>query len=168
MRKEYVLFFSLILAAAIISGTTLSMAANADVIIKNSQLKQSQNLSSNINKKQEENIQEKIEKNTQNQTNTADTSELINTPSRKSFRYIYISDTGKQLPLTEEEKAQVISMLKELGMSDEDEYSQFLKDFQEKHNLPPTGILDSLTLELIINQVQINRTFEQIKATHRG
>lgn len=165
MRKEHVVFFSLILAAAITAGSTLSLANNAQALAEYKQTRQTQ-----------KNI-ETDEENTPNETSTDveashDKKVLYRQEniSRGSdeFRYIYISNENKPVSLTDEEKKQVIAMLKELGMSSEDEYSVFLRDFQQKHNILPTGTLDTFTLELIINQVQIERAFAQIKAAHKG
>lgn len=164
MRKEYAVFFSLILAAAITAGSTLSLANNTQALAEYRQTQQNKK-----NLEPEENTAS--EKPDASQT-SYDKSMLYlqKDISRGSdeFRYVYISNENKPVSLTDEEKKQVIAMLKELGMASEDEYTVFLRDFQQKHNLLPTGNLDTFTLELIINQVQIERAFAQIKAAHKS
>lgn len=160
MRKEYIVFFSLILAAAITAGSTLSLAGNAQALVKYSQDKpKKETVTSN-----QENENQSSEKNNAAQEHTLKTEP----PKAEKISYIYISDEIKPVNLTEEQKSQVIAMLKELGMQKEEDYNDFLRQFQEEHNLPPTGKLDTLTLELIVNQVQLERALRQIRAAHAG
>lgn len=164
MRKEYIVFFSLILAAAITAGSTLSLADNAQALVKYSTAQQKENQKPVDNEKNQSASEEKRSEKTYADPSSA---LKLNPQDAQKTSYIYIADENKPVSLTEEQKAQVMAMLKELGMKSEEEYSHFLLKFQEEHNLPPTGQLDSLTLELIVNQVQIERAMAQIRAAHR-
>lgn len=158
MRKEYIVFFSLILAAAITAGSTLSLADNAQALV---------NYSKSQPKKETVNPS-KADKNPEAEENKVSEEYTMNINPEENTKtsYIYLADEIKPVNLTEEQKSQVIAMLKELGMKNEEEYHDFLRRFQEERNLPPTGELDTLTLELIVNQVQLERALRQIKAAH--
>ncbi|SHG82919.1 Putative peptidoglycan binding domain-containing protein [Thermosyntropha lipolytica DSM 11003] len=164
MRKEYIVFFSLILAAAITAGSTLSLAANAQALAKYSTAQPQTEKTTSPAEEEDKTSSLKQEEKKEEISSSYFHKDNANNPQ---ISYIYIADRNKPVNLTEEQKKEVISLLKELGMQNEEEYTSFLQEFQQQRNLPPTGQLDTFTLELIINQVQIERALAQIRAAHR-
>lgn len=59
--------------------------------------------------------------------------------------------------ITSQEQDQIIQMLVSLGMQQSDNYQELIRDFQARNKLTPTGSLDSLTLNTLINQVQLEK-----------
>mgnify|MGYP001213538528 FL=1 len=54
-------------------------------------------------------------------------------------------------------------MLVSLGANKNGDYSAFIRNFQIEKSLPPTGSLDSLTLNAIINEVTRQRANQMAK-----
>ena len=153
MKKEYLFFLVLVLAAAVVTGATIGFISNFDYIKKHAQedlsqieLSQQQAISQNSNDQSDsvKNIGVNPEDKDNYHTNND-----VATPSM---------DQG-HLILSREEKQQVIDMLISLGAAanDDGDYSTFIRNFQMEKSLPSTGSLDSLTLNAIINELTYQR-----------
>ena len=164
MKKEYLFFLVMVLAAAVITGATIGFISNFHHIEKRVQ----ENLSAvepshqqvsapsdepddpvsseTVNPKSEENI------NTNNEVKKV----VVVRPATSS------TDQG-YLVLSKEEKQQVVDMLDSLGANKNGDYITFIRNFQIEKSLPPTGSLDSLTLNAIINEVTRQRAAQTAK-----
>lgn len=137
MRREYFIFLILIVAAAVITGSTIGFASNFNII------------ASQLNSPQTASVDEQV-MTTDNEITAID---VINIDNNETA---FVIDS--ELNITEKEQEQIIEMLRILGMVNTSDYNQFIKDFQTKHSLSPTGTLDSKTLNLIIEQVKLQQT----------
>ncbi len=139
MKKEYLVFFVLLVAVAMIMGSTFA-------IVSALQTYKSQQTKTPVNS------QAMVEKANSETERTA-------AVSRES-RYISSNAPGRDgassSKLTPFETREVKRMLNELGYTKET-LSQSLKSFQEEHQLANTGILDSVTLDSIINLLSLNK-----------
>ncbi|HZK43367.1 MAG TPA: hypothetical protein VFC73_03685 [Syntrophomonadaceae bacterium] len=131
MRKEYYIFLILIVAAAVIAGSTISLAGNIDIISPN--LNQSQVTSS-------------AKETLPNEKKTEET--LLSSINTHNNEVIVISA---------EEQNQIIEMLQALGMVNKQDSNEFIKHFQTQNSLTPTGALDSITLDIIIEKVKLEK-----------
>lgn len=148
MKKENLFFLVMVLMAAVIAGATIGIVGNFDII---------------VNRVNIMNSEAQVQK-----AELADGDETTCTPTAKkapaetetqpaaisggASAVTVTSTTSDVMVVTPEEKAQINEMLHELGMAEGGDYNQFIKDFQQKQNLPATGSLDSRTLRIIINK----------------
>jgi len=142
MKKENFFFLIFVLAAAVITGSTLGIA-NSLIYIK----EQGEVL------KQEAAAQE----NSQEET------------AAESSLYAGLESEGPvpaapSLPelmvITEAEKEEIQSMLTGLGMVESADYNKFIIEFQKNNSIEPTGYLDSQTLQAIIKQATLQKAAE--------
>lgn len=140
MRREHFIFLILIVAAAVITGSTIGFASNFDVIAAHIKQPEINNLDSPVT--------------------TVDKDK-----DKLSFDLEVLPSLDTDLNISEKEQKQIVEMLNILGMVDNTNYNQFIKDFQTQHALPPTGSLDSKTLNLIIEQVKLTQTSRSINNT---
>lgn len=141
MKEANFLFIVLIIAAAVITGSTVAIASNFDVLI--APLNTQPALTAD-NKSFDENTGIP-------NIDTLDTSIVQNTNQPIS-----------NVTFTPHEQEQVLEMLYALGMIDSSNYEGFIKDFQSKNSLNPTGELDAQTLTLIIQQVKIEKASNSV------
>ncbi len=137
MKLEHYIFLSLVLMAAIITGSTLCVASNLPHIL--------------VQAEQAQQVQSALSDRTAYNSATANTPYTPSAISRGS-----VSSTDVMV-ITAAEKEQIVNMLKNLGMRNEDEMPSFIKGFQEKHALDATGLLDSKTLYFIIQESKLVR-----------
>jgi len=135
VKLEHCLFLSLVLVAAIVTGSTLCVAANFPYIMEQAEKAQTLQLTPTPE------ANEKIAR-----ASMADAPAGI---SRGS------SSGADVMVITAAEKEQIINMLNSLGMSSDEQLSSFIKGFQEKHCLDATGLLDSKTLHFIIEEAKL-------------
>ncbi|KUG03880.1 hypothetical protein ASZ90_018659 [hydrocarbon metagenome] len=62
------------------------------------------------------------------------------------------------------EKAEIEAMLTSLGLQEGQEYSQFIREFQQQQSLDPTGTLDSATLNLIMQQAKLEKVSKRLRS----
>lgn len=135
MKLEHYIFLCLVLVAAIVTGSTLCVAANFPYLMAQSEKAQAMNLAS-----------------TQAATEKATPAYAPYSPAEISRG----SSSGADvMVITAAEKEQIINMLKSIGMDNETELSTFIKGFQEKHSLNATGLLDSKTLHFIMEEAKL-------------
>lgn len=148
MRKEHILFLTLITAAAVIAGSTVSLATNMKYIIGNIEK------STGIEVQTQQVADKSIEHNSEG-TKTSRGSDGRDLPSVDGINYEAMTDVEKQ---------QIMEMLASLGMTNEAEYTAFITDFQAKHSLQPTGVLDSETLDAIVEQIKLQRVLNEVRS----
>ncbi|MDD2586188.1 MAG: hypothetical protein PHT79_06325 [Syntrophomonadaceae bacterium] len=150
MKKEHFFFLVLVLAAAIVTGSTIGIVNNLDIILEpnHNVLASSDNL--------------QVEKRVAQNSNSDDVSNISrSTASRNSN--IEKTDSTELMLVSQQEQEQIVDMLKYLGMTESADYSEFIRQFQQTHSLNPTGNLDSLTLDTVIRQVTINKVSDAVK-----
>ncbi|NLW44539.1 MAG: peptidoglycan-binding protein [Syntrophomonadaceae bacterium] len=146
MKREHVVFFVLLVAAAMVMGSTVAIVS-ALTNYKVQQTKIPVNSQSNL----EISTSEDENKIAQAENNTAESGESIYVSGN-----IPVSGNASSSKLTPIETREVKRMLKELGHS-KPTFSQSLKSFQEENQLANTGILDSVTLDSMINRLSLNK-----------
>lgn len=137
MKDANFLFIILIIAAAVITGSTVAMANNFDFIF--AQL----------------NTAPSASQATENTPPPANTKTIDAELPNINAPIVETNQPGideNNVTFTPHEQRQVLEMLYALGMIKETNYEEFVKNFQTEHNLNPTGELDSKTLTLIIKQ----------------
>lgn len=159
MKKEYLFFLALVLAAAIITGATIGLISNFHYIQKQAQ----ENIS------QAESARQQASTSNSDKPSNSVKNEAINSGSKAkqnnndAVKTVAVvkpatstTDQG-YLVLSGEEKQQVVDMLVSLGATKNGDYSTFIRNFQKDKSLPPTGTLDSYTLNAIIYEVTRQR-----------
>lgn len=135
MKLEHYIFLSLILAAAIVTGSTLCVAAHFPYLMEQAEKARAVQLAV-----------------TQEATERDPATSMTYTPAEISRG----SSAGVDIMvITAAEKEQILTMLKSLGMDDQAELSTFIRSFQERHALNATGLLDSKTLHIIMEEAKL-------------
>lgn len=147
MRKETIFFLILTLTAAIITGCTLGTLSNIQYLAKNGkvpvlaaqkeQAATKSQVADNTSSSKSANTQQKsAESTTGSSSSSANTENMIMSP---------------------EETSQIRAMLVSLGMTEKSDYNQFVMQYQQAHGIRPTGNMDSMTLNSIIEEVRMQR-----------
>ncbi len=147
MKKEYLFFLIFVLAAAIVTGATIGLISNFHYIEQ-----QTMENTSQIEPAQQQ----------ASTPNPSEQGDSINNTDNKGDNVPVAHNTSPiaeqgYVVLSGEEKQQVIDMLVSLGATKDGDYSNFIRNFQKEKSLNPTGSLDSLTLNAIINEVTRQR-----------
>lgn len=159
MKKEYLFFLVMVLAAAVITGATIGLISNFHHIEKQVQ----ENLSAAETTRQQVSAPaDEPDDPVKSETVNPESKENINTNNNEVKKVAVVrpatsSTEQGYLVLSGEEKQQVVDMLVSLGATKNGDYSTFIRNFQRAKSLPPTGSLDSLTLNAIINEVTRQR-----------
>lgn len=156
MKKENMFFLIMVLMAAVIAGATMGIVSSFDVIVDRINVMNSEvELHNKALAEAEEADTAATEK------APAETQAQAVAVSGASTGSITYSTTSDIMVVTAEEKAQITEMLHQLGMPQGGDYNQFIKDFQQRQNLPATGSLDSCTLRVIINKTTEQKARQQ-------
>jgi len=149
-------FLIMVLMAAVIAGATMGIVSSFDVIVDRINVMNSEvELHNKALAEAEEADTAATEKApAENQAQAV----AVSGASTGSINY---STTSDIMVVTAEEKAQITEMLHQLGMPQGGDYNQFIKDFQQRQNLPATGSLDSCTLRVIINKTTEQKARQQ-------
>ena len=154
MKKEYLCFLVMVLAAAVITGATIGLISNFHYIEKQVQENQS---AAETPQQQASAPLDEPNNPIKSETVNSDSKDNINTNNEvKTVAVVRPATSSTEqgyLVLSREEKQQIIDMLVSLGATKNGDYSTFIRNFQKEKSLPPTGSLDSLTLHAIINEV---------------
>lgn len=148
MKPEHFIFFIFILAAAVVTGSTFSFAAHFPYIVERA---------------------ETLAVADRDYSTAASTSEVQyhQYSAEQESASVMTAGTKKKstdlLVIDAQEKEQIMQMLVSLGMHQEANYQEFIRDFQAQNELTPTGSLDSITLKTIIAQVQLAKTAELVR-----
>lgn len=141
MKKEYILFFSFILSAAIITGTTLGMVGNVQLLLSNPAINSGPILS-----EQKPAPEISTENSDSTQSEEAETDHHNNLTKS----------------ISETDKAIVESMLDKVDANTSQDYDQRIVEFQKEHSLKETGCIDSLTLGVLIQQAKLQTTYQRL------
>lgn len=164
MKKEYLFFLVMVLAAAIITGATMGFISNFHYIVNqtpdsSSQVEPASQKAAAPSPTGEGNaVDNKVAapdgQEDSNIDNQARKVAVVKPPTPTSER--------GYLVLSGDEKQQVVNMLVSLGADKDGDYSGFIRNFQKEKSLPPTGSLDSLTLNAIILEVTRQRAAQMV------
>ena len=165
MKKEYLFFLVMVLAAAVITGATVGFISNFHYIEKqvkenSNQLKPTQPQVSVLNSDDQSNGVKNKTTNPEDKGNQITDNQINKVAVVRSATPV--ADQG-YLVLSKEEKQQVVDMLDSLGANKDGDYITFIRNFQIEKSLPPTGNLDSLTLNAIINEATRQRAAQTAK-----
>ncbi len=155
MKKEYLFFLVMVLAAAVITGATIGLISNFHYIEKQVQENQS---AAETPQQQASAPLDEPNNPVKSKTVNSESKENINNNEVEVKKVAVVrpatsSTEQGYLVLSREEKQQIIDMLVSLGATRNGDYNAFIRNFQKEKSLPPTGSLDSLTLHAIINEV---------------
>lgn len=154
MKKEYLFFLVLVLAAAIITGATIGFISNFHHIQKQAQENLSQVQTTEQQTLEQGDGVKDENANPEDEPLYNDSNEIkkvtVSQPAAPTTEQGYLVLSG-------EEKQQIVDMLVSLGATKDGDYSAFIRNFQKEKSLPPTGNLDSLTLNAVIYEVTKQR-----------
>lgn len=141
MKKEHFWFLIFILAAAVVTGSTLGIFTNFKYISKQSQLIHQDN---QVNSGFE---------NTNLEQGASNSAQQI--AAQKAV------DTTIMVVSSQEQK-EIEAMLNTVEISNCSDFNARVKIFQEKNALPITGIMDYQTLNTLINLATIQKSIQRL------
>ncbi len=164
MKKEYYWFFVLILAAAVVAGSTLGIIMNYKYISEQI-IKERANQESLEAQAQEKPASNSLEVKIPNQDIPPNIPPKSTTTSATTQSGTTVSSApaptngngNKLLVLSQAEKKDIEMMLTTVGIPANKDYSQRIREFQEKNTLTTTGIMDSQTLGALISKATVNQ-----------
>lgn len=142
MKKEYFWFLILILAAAIVTGSTLGILTNFKYISQQSKLIQQDKAAGSLNSSY-----------TSFEQSSSNSSQQI--VAQKAV------DTTAMVVSSHEQK-EIETMLNAVENCNCSDFNDQVRNFQEKHALPITGIMDSQTLNTLINMATIQKSIQRL------
>lgn len=153
MKKEYIVFLILVVCSAMICASTLVITSNLTLIAESAQKAK---LAAHPETAAES-----------GQTPKATASQVQTTGNRVQAAALVVASTDSKaaaevMLITPTEQEQIQNMLASLSASDQGDYKQLLKEFQNKHALNPTGEMDTSTLNEIMRQVALMKTNEAL------
>ncbi len=152
MQKGYFFFLILVLASAVILGSTIGLISNVSYIVQHTELLKPQPNEASPDVHADNAIPPAPK------PSSPDSLQGEKQPSTSSGNSEYMI-------LSQEEKEQIKQMLLGLGMGENDDLGQFVLEYQKKNSLEATGILDSQTLDAIIRQTTLK---EVSRSLNRG
>lgn len=160
MKKEYFWFLIFILAAAVITGSTLGMITNFKYISQQCKLRlNEQETQEKISVSQKTNTQAAPSSNTQTNNSARD-----NQSASESTATITVgtSDENVKLPISQDERQEIEAMLKTVNSGNSPDYNAKVKNFQKDNSLPTTGTIDTQTLQVLINQATLQKAIQRL------
>lgn len=148
MKKEYYWFFMFILAAALVTGSTMSIITNFKYISQQSKQQQ-----------QQKSLPEKTDNESTLSVDESNTSKTYSTAAGEM-----LADNGtssNKMVISNDEQEEINAMLEAMGSNDVD-YTLRIKDFQGKNSLPVTGVMDTETLNLLINKATLQKAVQHL------
>lgn len=171
MKQEHLIFIILLIAAAVVLGTTFGIVNGYMTVVVQQKLnteskttdKQGVSAASAQEKEKEKAASEKTsapaEKEQTTDTGTVSTPETVD-PNHPSTTIDYnnapVGESPANRTLTAAETEQVAGMFIELGYPKGD-LTENIKSFQKKNGITVTGKLDEITLGNLIQQVTVKR-----------
>lgn len=152
MKKEYFWFLIFILAAAVVTGSTLGILANFEYISKQSQIRQQEMKAVEANPNEHSSLPNQVQA-SNNKPGSADTTPQLAANGATDTTVMVVSQT---------EQFEIDAMLNAVESSNNKDYSTRVRSFQERNALPITGIMDSQTLNTLINQVTIQKSIQRL------
>jgi murein L,D-transpeptidase YcbB/YkuD len=153
MKNSTFFFLILVLAAAVITGSALGVISNFDTIINAAQNQNQSNLTDADNNSSDG----RTESGQDNSLVEKSAKDVVQTAS------VSASTSTQIMVVSPEENGEIDSMLRQLGMTNGESSSAFIKEYQSTHGLKPTGSIDSTTLKRIINDVTYERAGQLAK-----
>ena len=136
MTRGHFIFLVLMICAATMIGAAMGVASNFDILAERSQLISNSAMAA-----------------------TVEPSDEMNDVENDSFAPITVIHNNEQVGrssqlmlVTNQDKAEIRKMLLMLGMTEEEQATDFISNFQRSHSLSPTGSLDAETLKLMIQE----------------
>ncbi len=162
MQKGYFFFLILVLASAVILGSTIGLISNVSFMVQNTDLLKAQS----DEPSSEGNINDTTIPVVPQPTGDASSQDLNQSNNNSSSSFASSSSSSSEyMVISQEEKEQIKTMLLSLGMDEKDDLGQFVREFQKKNALEVTGMLDSHTLDTIIKQTTLQ---EVSRSLNRG
>ncbi len=162
MKKEYFWFFILILAAAIVTGSTLGIITNFKYISQQSKLLLQEQDAQESNNLNSHNDSQSAKGSLQPNTETNDTINKQSSTGLASNSVQTSTPDTTDMKISKAEKAEINTMLNTVVTKDNSDFDVKVKHFQSKNSLPSTGIVDSQTLALIIDQAKLQRAIQRL------
>lgn len=154
MKKEYFWFLILVVAAAVVTGSTLGIVTNFGHIVQHHQL--------NIQEQNPESPSLMNQTDTKRATlDSLPTNDGSGEVSPVGITVITPEETIV-LSVSESEKAAISAMLDAVQPGRNTDFDTNLKHFQESNSLPATGIVDLQTLQALISQATIQRATQHL------
>ncbi|MEN6349114.1 MAG: peptidoglycan-binding domain-containing protein [Syntrophomonas sp.] len=161
MPKGKFLLLVFLFAAAVVLGCTIGLISNVSYIVhETDMIRNEESDSSTENEKSTVNQKPVIPAPTGSQKsqtdagNTSNVSQAAKTAASSSSAFMVVS---------EDEKSQIKDMLFSIGMTEKDNLDDFIRQFQSKNSLNPTGYLDSQTLNAIIRQSTLQQVSKSLQ-----
>lgn len=152
MKKEYFIFIILILAAAIVSGSTLCFFSNFKYISQQIKVQQQQTKASQAADSADSGLSD--------QTAKAD----MPSAASDSTQQLALSSTNAETLVSQTDQNEIDAMLDAVDTNgNEEDYSLRIKNFQKKNALPITGVMDTQTLNALINRATLQRAIEHLE-----
>lgn len=139
MQRGQMIFLILMLCSAIVTGTTIGIAANFPLLTQHIQSTADQAAES----------EPALPAQQQSADREAGSINIASSEARNR--------SNQMMVITAEEKNEIRSMLEQLGMSSDQDEAEFIREFQISNSLSPTGSLDSQTLNMMIKQATLNK-----------
>lgn len=139
MTRGQTIFMFLMICTAVITGATLGVVNNLDIIVQQSNM-----ISASAEAAQSPDQMADIIDNT-----SPDPVKVADNES--------VSRSTQLMVITAQEKDEIKTMLQQLGMTEDEHMTDFIRNFQQTHSLNATGILDSQTLNIMIKQVTYDK-----------
>lgn len=150
MKQSTFFFLTLVLAAAIITGSTLGVISNFENI---KTAVQNQPVANVANTEASE--REEISPTGNGPSSSQATVQTALAPTG--------SNSTELMVISPEDGAEITSMLVQLGMTGETDSTEFIKQYQQTRGIQPTGNIDSMTLNSIIKDVKQQRASQLAK-----
>lgn len=178
IKTEHFIFLVLVLAAAVVVGSTMGILSNYKYIshqVKvNAQLQEAQEKQKELAKHSKATIASENEsanstqnntsyQNSANSSNESKDSGETNTQASSTASSVKVAANDNSLMvLSQAEQQQIESMLDSVDVSKDADYGNRIRSFQEKHALSVTGILDSSTLSTLIQQAKLQKAMRNL------
>ncbi len=158
MKKEHFIFLVFVASAALVSGYTLAFTSCYKVIMN-------QNLEPGAIIAEQQFAGETISSDISD-TNTASEgcSVACLTDAQAAASTEGAPSSTEMMVVDSVEQAEIEAMLTALGLQEGQEYSQFIREFQQQQSLDPTGNLDSATLNLIMQQLKLEKVTQRLRS----
>lgn len=149
MTRGQIIFLVMIICSAIVTGTTIGIVSNFDIIAQQAQI----SLEKNADGAAADSVPPI------NEYNQVPPADHLTVASNNP-----VSRSSQLMVVTTEEKEEIRSMLRQLGMSEQQQETEFIREFQQSHSLDATGNLDSQTLNLMIKQATYNKASRAVNS----
>lgn len=164
MRKEYMIFLVLILAAAVVAGSAIGFINNFNTIMHQVKTLNSQADSPGVAETPSDPAKEydKVPVASPPADTGTDAAPAATDASASSATD---SDDQDLKMITSAEKQQIIGMLQSLGLPADQDFPGAVKQFQQEMSLPVTGTLDAQTLHALIDETTRQRARAYLATT---